>query len=382
MQLIYLDNNATTQPDPQVVAAMAHSLSEAWGNPSSTHRFGQAARKEIDDARAAVAKLLGCHDQEVFFTGSGTESTNTAIRGLLASRTPRRRIITSTVEHSATRETCGTLGREGFEIVEIPVDREGLIDVAKFEAALNDDVALVTLMWANNETGVLFPIEKLAPLCKAKRIPIHIDATQTIGKLPVNFAELGIDAATVSAHKFHGPKGIGVLFTRRGVRLRPHIIGGPQERGRRGGTENVSGIVGMGAASKLALEHLADMPRVRALRDRFENTVLERIPETRVNGSREHRLPNTSNLSFARVSAEGILILLSEQGVCASAGAACSSGSLEPSHVIKSMQVDPIYAHGAIRFSFGRYNTDADVDRAIDVLPGVIERLRKVLPVG
>lgn len=382
MQVIYLDNNATTQPDPQVVAKMNEYLTQWWANPSSSHRFGQAARKGIDEAREHVAALVGVTPAELFFTGSGTEASNTAIRGLLAARLPRRRIITSTVEHSATRETCAALGREGYEIIEIGVDSAGLVDMPHLLDLIDDNTALVTLMWANNETGVLFPIHEIARYCRDKRVPLHVDATQAVGKIPVNFTEVGCDCATLAAHKFHGPKGVGALFTRRGVRLKPHIIGGPQERGRRGGTENVVGIVGMGEAARLARENLAGYARVKAMRDRFEKAILERVPDTAVNGSVEHRLPNTSNIGFARVSAEAILMLLSEQGVCASAGAACSSGSLEPSHVMKAMGVDPKFAHGSIRFSLGRFNTDAEIDRAIEIIPPAIEKLRAVMPVA
>jgi cysteine desulfurase len=382
MDVVYLDNNSTTRPAPEVVEAMLPYLRDLYGNPSSLHRFGGLARKAIDDARAAVATLIGCRESELVFTGGGTESVNTAIRGLLGARSPRRRIVTSVVEHAATRTLCQQLAREGFTITAIEVDREGLPDMDALSAALGDDVALATLIWANNETGVIFPMEQIAALCRAARVPIHADATQAVGKIPVNVAQAGIDVMTFAAHKFHGPKGVAGLFIRRGLRLRPLVIGGPQERERRGGTENVPGIVGMGKAAQLAGEFLPDMPRVARLRDRLERTILDTIPQTSLNGSPQHRLPNTSNISFAGLEAEAILLLLSEKDICASAGAACSSGSLEPSPVLLAMKIDPRLAHGAIRFSLSRYTTEAEVERALAVLPEAIGRLRKVMPVG
>lgn len=382
MNVIYLDNNATTKPAPEVVAAMLPYLTEWYGNPSSVHRFGQRARQGIDEARAQVAALLGCADAELLFMGGGTEAVNTAVRGLLAARAPRRRIVTTTVEHSATRELCQQLAKEGAELVEVSVDQQGRLDVDRLRDAIIDDAALVTIMWANNETGVLFPVKDIAELCRARRVPFHCDATQAIGKIPVNVAELGMDAMSFASHKFHGPKGVGGLYVRRGLRFRPLLIGGPQERGRRGGTENVPGLVGMGKAAELARAALPAMPRVAAMRDRLEHEILARIKDAHVNGSTDNRLPNTTNIGFARLEAEAILLLLSEQGICASAGAACSSGSLEPSHVLRAMRIDERIAHGAVRFSLSRYTTDAEIDRTLDVLPPIIERLRAVLPVA
>ena len=382
MYVTYLDNNATTRPAPEVVEAMLPFLTEWYGNPSSLHRFGQRARQAMDEARAAVARLLGCADSELLLTGGGTEAVNTAVRGIYAARAPRRRIITSSVEHSATRELCAQLAKEGAEVVEVRVDRRGALDFDELASLVDADTALVTTMWANNETGVLFEVGRVAEVCKAHRVPFHCDGTQAVGKVPVNVAELGVDAMSFAAHKFHGPTGAGGLFVRRGLRVRPLLIGGPQERGRRGGTENVPGVVGMGRAAEIALAGLPGMSRVAALRDRLENGILRQIPDTAVNGRTDLRLPNTTNVGFARLEAEAILILLSEQGICASAGAACSSGSLEPSHVLKAMGVDERLAHGAIRFSLSRHTTDAEVDRALHVLPGVIERLRAVLPVA
>lgn len=382
VDLVYLDNNATTQPAPEVVAAMLPFLTDFYGNPSSVHRFGQRSRQAIDVARGQIAALIGSAESELTFTGGGTESINTVIRGLLASRFPRKRIVTTTVEHSATRELCAQLARDGAEIVAIEVNEQGLLDIDALRSAVSDDTALVTLMWANNETGVLFPVAEVAALCREKRVPFHCDATQAVGKLPIDVKAIGLDAMSFASHKFHGPKGVGAFYARRGLRVRPLIVGGPQEQGRRGGTENVPGVVGMGRAAELAAALLAAMPGVARLRDRLERSILETIDGTRVNGSIEHRLPNTTNIAFPRLEAEAILLLLSEQDVCASAGAACSSGSLEPSHVLRAMRIDEKLAHGAIRFSLSRYSTDAEVDRALDVVPGVIRRLRAVLPVG
>jgi cysteine desulfurase len=378
--IIYLDNNATTRPAPEVVEAILPYLTEFYANPSSVHRFGQLARKAIDDARVSVAALINCRDADLTFTSAGTESVNTAIRGILAARAPRKRIIISTTEHSATRELCQQLAREGAEICQIAVDHEGRLDLASLTAALSEETALVSLLWANNETGVLFPIAQVAEQCRNLRVPFHVDGTQAVGKIPVDVQTTNIDAMSFAAHKFHGPKGISALYARRGLRMRPLLIGGPQERQRRGGTENVPGIVGMGKAAELAKQHLPDMPKVAALRDRLETEILRRIPETSINGDTEHRLPNTTNVSFAQLEAEAILLLLSEQDICASAGAACSSGSLDPSPVLQAMKIDPRKAHGAIRFSLSRTTTEEEITRTLDILPNVIAELRKVMP--
>jgi cysteine desulfurase len=383
MDLCYLDNNATTRPAPEVVAAMLPLLTEWYGNPSSVHRFGQRSRQAIDVARGQVAALLHCGESELTFTGGGTESINACLRGLLAARSPRKRIATTTVEHSATRELSNQLIREGAEIIAVPVSHDGLLDLAAMKDAISDDTALVSVMWANNETGVVFPIAEVAAICRERKVPFHCDGTQAVGKIPVDVKTTGIDCLSFASHKFHGPKGVGGYYVRRGVRVRPLILGGPQEQGRRGGTENVPGIVGMGVAAELAGAALPQITaRVASLRDRLESQILTRIPGSAVNGSRDHRLPNTTNIGFPRLEAEAILLLLSEQGVCASAGAACSSGSLEPSHVLRAMEIDEKIAHGAIRFSMSRYTTDAEIDRALEVLPPIIERLNAVLPVA
>ena len=383
MNVVYLDNNATTKPAPEVVAAMLPYLQELWGNPSSAHRFGQAARRGIDEAREQLADLVNVRDRELIFTGTGTEASNHAFRGLLRHRAPRKKVVTSAVEHSATKEMAERAGEEGVEIVRVGVDSGGRLDLHEFEEHLNDDAAFVTLMWANNETGVLFDVADVSARCRAAGVPIHVDAAQAVGKIPVDLAEIGCDCATLDAHKFHGPKGVGALWLRKGLRLDSHLVGGPQERGRRGGTENVPGIVGMGKAAQLAKNHLISggHEKVAALRDGFERDVAGLVGEVHVNGGGSPRLPNTANLSFPRLAAEAIVIALSEQGVCVSAGAACSSGSLEPSHVIAALKLPEKYATGAVRFSLSRYTTPADLDAALAILPGVIQRLNDVLPI-
>jgi cysteine desulfurase len=382
MDDVYLDNNATTRPAKEVVAAMLPYLEELYGNPSSVHRFGQRARKAVDEARIATAALLGCSESEVAFTGGGTEAINAAIRGILSARAPRKRVVISSVEHSATRELGTQLGREGYHVVEIAVDQAGALDLNQLRREVDEQTALVSIMWANNETGVIFPVHDIAEICKAARVPFHCDAVQAAGKIPIDVKAIGMDAASIAAHKFHGPKGVAALYLRRGLRFSPLIIGGPQERNRRGGTENVPGIVGLGKAAELSVQGLSKTNGIAAMRDRLEQSILKFIPDTFVNGRTDLRVPNTTNIGFSRLEAEAILLLLSEQGICASAGAACSSGSLEPSHVLRAMGIDPKVAHGAIRFSLSRYTTDAEIDRALAVLPGVIQRLRAVLPVS
>ncbi len=382
MDVIYLDNNATTRTAPEAAEAMTPFLTQWYGNPSSVHRFGQRSRQAIDEARARVAALIGCADAELMLSSGGSESINMAIRGLAASRKGRKRVVTSTVEHSATREVCNYLTRCGMEVDWIDVDHEGRLDLDALKSAVSDDVAVVSIMWANNETGVIFPVGDIAEISRAAKVPFHCDATQAVGKLPIAVKDVGMDAMSFASHKFHGPKGVGGLYIRRGLRIPPLIIGGPQERQRRGGTENVPGIVGMGVAAVLAGERLGEMRRVAELRDRLEAGILQNIPDSHVIGNRGERLPNTCNIGFSQLEAEAILLLLSERGICASAGAACSSGSLEPSPVLRAMRIDDRIAHGAIRFSLSRYSTADEVDRALAAMPDVIGRLRSVLPVG
>jgi len=381
--MIYLDNNATTAVAAEVRDAMLPYLTEFYGNPSSTHRFGQESRQAIEHARHQVAALIGAEPRELIFTSGGTEANNAAIFGLLEGRGPKvpQRIITSTVEHSAVREPLATLKKRGVEVVEIGVDTNGRLDMAALQAALMQGAALASIMWANNETGVVFDIAAIAALCVQHGVPLHVDAVQVVGKLPVNVATLPIAALSLSGHKFHGPKGVGALWVRRGVRWMPWLRGGPQERDRRGGTENVAGIVGIGKAAELALSALGDWDRVAALRDRLEQSLLKIVGDTHVNGDRASRLPNTTNLGFAGLEAEAILLLLSEQDVCASAGAACASGSLEPSHVLRAMGLPDRVAHGAVRFSLSRATTAEEIDRTLAIVPPVIERLRATLPV-
>ncbi|HVX86169.1 MAG TPA: aminotransferase class V-fold PLP-dependent enzyme [Phycisphaerae bacterium] len=386
--MIYLDNNATTRVDGAVLEAMLPFLTEEYGNPSSMHRFGQEARQAVERGRHQLAALLDCEVRELVFTSGATESNNAALHGLLAARAPRRVLITSTVEHSAIREPAHALERAGCELVQIPVNRAGALDVdrlAETLAARAAEVALVSVIWANNETGVLIDPGPIGELCRRNGVPFHVDATQAVGKIPMSVKGLPIDLLSLSGHKFHGPKGAGALFVRRNVRWQPWQRGGPQERDRRGGTENVAGIVGLGRAAELAkaaVERNA-YARVAELRDRLESQLLAAIPEASVNGGGGgvKRLPTTTNISFARLEAEAILLLLSEQGLCASAGAACSSGSLEPSPVIRAMGIPDEIAHGAIRFSLSRFTTGEEIDAALRIIPPVIERLRATLPV-
>jgi cysteine desulfurase len=386
--MIYLDNNATTPLDPAVLDAMLPFLRDQYANPSSMHRFGQDARQAIEHARHQLAALLDCEPRELLFTSGGTESNNAALHGLLAARAPRKVLITSTVEHSAIREPAAALAKSGYEVITIAVNRDGALDLghlAAILAARANDIALVSIMWANNETGVLFDPAAIGDLCRQHRIPFHVDAVQAVGKIPFSLKQLPIDLLSLSAHKFHGPKGTGALFVRRNTRWIPWQRGGPQERDRRGGTENVPAIVGMGKAAeiaKAALDHNAYAP-VAARRDRLEGALLKTLPDTSVNGTtdRARRLPTTTNISFAHLEAEAILLLLSEQNLCASAGAACSSGSLEPSPILRAMHIPDPVAHGAIRFSLSKFTSDADIDAALAIIPPVISRLRATLPV-
>lgn len=380
--MVYLDNNATTRPAPEVVRAMAEALEQNYANPSSAHRAGQLARKAVDDARQQVASLVGCGARELIFTSGGSESINTAIRAMYRLRLPRKKIITSAVEHSATQGACDLAKAEGARIVEIGVGLGGELDLDRLKAELDDDAALVTLLWANNETGVVFDMAEIAAICQSAKVPLHCDAVQAVGKIPVDARNLGVDMLSFAGHKFHGPKGVGGLYVRRGQRMAPLVAGGPQELGRRGGTENVPGIVGMGVAAELAQNWLPRMGEVAILRDRLEEGILSTIADAFVNGSTQRRVPNTSNIGFSRLESEAILMLLSERVICASAGAACSSGSLEASHVLKAMGIDPKVAHGAIRFSLSRYTRAEEIDETLAVLPGMIARLRATLPVG
>jgi len=385
---IYLDNNATTRPAPEVVDAVAEMMREQWGNPSSVHRLGQTARYRIESARAQVAALVGASEREIVFTSGGTESANLAITGVLAARPERRLVVTSRLEHSAVRELAEALvERKLAEVHWLEHRADGTVDLDALDALLtarSTEIAVVSIMWANNETGVVQPVGDIGERCRAARVPFHTDATQAVGRIPVDLAALPIDLATFSAHKFHGPKGVGALYLRRGVRPLRQLIGGPQERELRGGTENVPGIVGMGVATTLAQTWLAtdERKRLSTLRDRLEHGILERVPSAVVNGATAPRLWNTTNIGFPKLEAEAILLLLSERGVCASAGAACSSGSLDPSPVLLAMGVPPDVAHGSIRLSLSRETTEAEIDAAIDIVTDAVTRLSRTLPQG
>jgi cysteine desulfurase len=378
---IYLDHNATTPPAAEVVDAMAKALREQFGNPSSVHHFGQAAKAALDDARSAAAALVGADPSEIVFTSSGTESDNVAIRGVAEALevTGRRHLIASSIEHEAVLNTLKALARRGWKTTLLPVDQSGIVAPEALEGALTDDTALVSVMHANNEIGTIQPVAQLARIAKARGALFHTDAVQTAGKIPVDVKALGVDLLSLSAHKFYGPKGTGALWIRRGVRLQPPITGGKQERGRRAGTENVAGIVGLGVAAQLARGKMAaEGDRLAVLRDRLEDGVLASVLGTAINGVRSPRVPNTTNISFERVEAESLLIALDLAGIAVSTGSACSSGTLEPSHVLKAMGFPVHRTQNSIRFSLGAANTDADVDRVLEVLPGIVEKLRSL----
>ncbi|MGH2271988.1 cysteine desulfurase NifS [Anaerohalosphaeraceae bacterium U12dextr] len=379
--VIYMDNNATTRVDPEVLQEMMPYLTDYYGNPSSMHTFGGQVGRAIRKARQQVAALLGCEPDEIIFTSCGTESDNAAILGTLSIVPHKRTVITTRVEHPAVLSPCRNLEQHGYRIIELGVDKHGCLNLAELESAINDDTAIVSIMYANNETGVIFPIEKIASICKAKGVPFHTDAVQAVGKIPLNLKASNIDMLSLSGHKLHAPKGIGVLYVRRGTRLSPYLLGGHQENNRRGGTENVPGIVALGKACELALRYLdEENTRVKALRDKLEARILATCPDCMVNGDSENRLPNTLNISFEYIEGESILMMLDRFGICASSGSACTSGSLEPSHVLRAMGVPFTAAHGSIRFSLSRYNTEQEVDFVAEKLPPIIHRLRELSP--
>ncbi len=384
MSWTYLDNNATTSVAPEVLEAMMPFLTERYGNPSSMHSFGGLVRKDVDRAREQVAELLGAADpSEIVFTSCGTEGDNHAIVGTLRANPDKKHIVTSRVEHPAVRSLVRSLERRGYSITEVGVDSKGRLDLDEVRDAIRPDTALLSFMWANNETGVIFPVEELAAIAHARGVPFHTDAVQAVGKVPIDLKTSGIDLLTLSGHKLHAPKGVGALYIRKGTKMVPLLVGGHQEDGRRGGTENVAGIVGLGEACRLAMEHMdEERTRVKALRDRLEEGLLATCRDAMVNGDRENRLPNTANVSFQYIEGEAILLLLNAHQIAASSGSACTSGSLEPSHVLRAMGVPYTAAHGSIRFSFSRYNTDQDVDKVLEVMPGIVERLRAMSPFG
>jgi cysteine desulfurase len=381
-RLYYFDNNATTRIAPEVLEAMLPFLTEQWGNPSSAYSFGHDLGRFLDQARLQVAEMIHAEPRELLFTSCGTESNNSAIHSALLTRPERRHIVTTVVEHSATLKFCALLQKQGYEITLLPVDSNGALDLLQLERAVGPNTAIVSIMLANNETGVLFPVSQIADICHSKGVLVHTDAVQAPGKLPIDVKHLGADFVSLSAHKLHAPKGIGALYVKRHTKYHPYIVGGGQERGRRGGTENVANIVAFGRAAELATGNLKEeMTRVRALRDRLEREILERVTGTSRNGAAEPRLPNTSNLSFRGVEAEGILMLLDQASVCASSGSACTTGSLDPSHVLTAMGCSATHARASIRFSLGTYNTAAEIDYLLGCLPKIIERLRANAPV-
>lgn len=383
MKTIYLDNNATTRIAPEVLDEMAPYLNELYGNPSSMHTFGGQLRKKVEEARAKVASFIGADPEEIVFTSCGTESDNTALMSAIESFPYKRHIITTRVEHPAVFNFAKHLSRKGYRATFFPVDSFGRLDMDSLLKSLDDDTAVVSVMYANNETGVIFPIQEIGEILRERKILFHTDAVQAVGKLPVDVKKLPVDMLSLSGHKLHAPKGVGALYVRKGTRFYPYLIGGHQEHGRRAGTENVASIIALGKACELAgknLEKEADY--LSALRDKIEGNLLKLCPDVRVNGDTEHRLPNTTNISFEYVEGEAILLRLDEYGICASSGSACTSGSLEPSHVLRAMGVPFTAIHGSIRFSLSRYNTEAEIDRVIEIMPGVIRELRELSPYG
>ncbi len=382
MRRVYLDHNATTPVAPEVFEAMVPFLTEDFGNASSIHSTGQRARAGVEQARTQVAAFLGARDKEIVFTSGGTEADNLAIRGVVAaSERPRKHVITSVVEHHAVLHTCQALESEGVAVTYLPVDPVGLIDPEQVRAAITPDTVLITIMYANNELGTVQPIAEMARIARERGIPFHTDAVQAVGKIPVKVTELGVDLLSLSAHKFYGPKGAGALYLRRGVQLKPLFFGGHHERDRRAGTENVPGIVGLGAAAELARADLdSERARLAALRDALEERILARVPYAGVNGDRQRRTPNTTNIHFDFVEGEPLVIALDLKGVACSTGAACSSGAVEPSHVLTAIGLPPERARASLRFSLGRVTTADDIDFASETVPAVVEQLRELSP--
>ena len=377
--MIYFDNNATTQLDPQVLRVMLPFLQEQYGNPSSAYSFGRAAATAVATAREQVAALLRCDPSEIIFTSCGTESDNSAIQSALLIDPDRKHLVTSKVEHSAIIKQAEALARRGYEITWLDVDSSGMMNLEALEEAIREDTAIVSLMWANNETGVLFPIEEAAEICRSKGTIFHTDAVQAVGKISMDLSRLPINFLSLSGHKLHAPKGVAALDVNRRTRFSPYLLGGGQENKRRGGTENTASIVALGHAAELASAALdEEIGRVKALRDRFEQGMLDAVSSVQINGDRTRRLPNTSNLAIEGVDSEGMLLLLDQRGVCCSAGSACTAGSLEPSHVLKAMGFPTERARGSLRFSFSRFNTEAEVDLALQIIPNAVEKLRSM----
>lgn len=382
-QVVYLDNNATTRVAPEVLEAMLPYLTERWGNPSSAYMFGHELARALEAARTQVAALLNAEPREIIFTSCGTESINGALNSALLTQPGKRHVVTTAVEHSASVKYCALLQKQGCEVTFLGVSSTGGLDLKLLEKSIRPDTALVSVMSANNETGVLFPVAEVAAICRNKGVLCHTDAVQMAGKLSLDVKRLGVDFLSVSGHKFHAPKGIGALYVKRHTKYQPLLIGGGQERGRRGGTENVASIVALGRAAELALTHLpGSTTQVKPLRDKLETGILQSIEGTQVNGAGEPRLPNTSNIGFQDVEAEGILLLLDQADICASSGSACTTGSLDPSHVLLAMGCSAAHARGSIRFSLGTYSTESDIEHTLQRLPGIIEKLRQHAPLG
>lgn len=384
MKIVYTDNNATTRVAPEVLEEMLPYFSELYGNPSSMHSFGGNVGKNIKEARERVAALINADPSEIVFTSCGTESDNAAIMAAIELNPAKKHIITSSVEHPAVKNLCSYLQVKGYTISFVPVDREGRLDTELLYKTIDekaDDIAIISIMWANNETGVIFPIAEIAKKAAEKGILFHTDAVQAAGKISIDVKDSGVDMLSLSGHKIHAPKGIGVLFVRQGIKFVPFLKGGHQEKGRRAGTENTASIIGLGKASELAKYHLSEMDtRVRGLRDYLETELLVQIPACSVNGERNNRLPNTLSIGFDAVEGESILLLMDQKGICASSGSACTSGSLDPSHVLMAMKVPFESAHGTIRFSLSAYNTQEDIDHIIESMPPIIKRLRDMSP--
>jgi len=381
VKVIYVDNNATTQVAPEVLEEMLPYFNEYYGNPSSMHTFGGMVEHKIVEARERLAGFLGASPDEIIFTSCGTESDSTAIRAAILSNPDKKHILTSRVEHPAVKNLFEYLSKNGYRVTFVPVDRKGRLDLDYLYNNLSEDTAIVSIMWANNESGVIFPIEEIGKVLKEKGIVFHTDAVQMVGKIPIDLKNVAVDMLSLSGHKLHGPKGVGALYVRKGTKYSPFLIGGHQEKGRRGGTENVASIIGLGKASELAAANLSDEKiGVKRLRDKLETELVNRIPNAIVNGDRENRLPNTTSIAFEYVEGEAILLLMDEYGICASSGSACTSGSLEPSHVLRAMGVPFTAAHGSIRFSLSIYNTEEEIDFIVEKLPPIIERLRELSP--
>ncbi len=383
MKTIYLDNNATTRIAPEVIEEMMPYLTDYYGNPSSMHTFGGQLHKKIEEAREKVAALLNAKPEEIIFTSCGTESDNTAIMSAVESYPEKKHIITTRVEHPAVMNFCKHLSRKGYRVTFLPVNKYGQLRIEDLLKVIDEDTVIVSIMYANNEIGTIFPIEEIGEILKQRNILFHTDAVQAVGKIPIDTGKLPVDMLSLSGHKLHAPKGIGALYVRKGTRFYPYLIGGHQENGRRAGTENTASIIALGKACELAAKNIDDEVKyLSRLRDKLESSLLKLCPDTRVNGDINNRLPNTTNISFEYVEGEAILLRLNEYGICASSGSACTSGSLEPSHVLRAIGVPFTAIHGSIRFSLSRYNTEEEIDKVIEVMPDIIKDLRMLSPFG